>query len=175
MNGYEAKRYHYSEGAVDDLGFGRMDESSADVWVAEIGTGDAAVTVVVKAQTTFAGKDLAGVEWSGEMTVDVTDVNAPITIEAPEGVEPPGMPEDVPLMEGAENVQSVMGINTFEVEATLDEVMAFYDDEMAANGWSLDDDSVPGMRTYTKDARSAMLMAEETEAGASVTIMISEN
>lgn len=173
-NGYAAKRYHYSESGVGDLGFGQVDESSSDVWVAEVGSGADAATVIVKVDTTFSGVDIAGTEWSGGMQVDVTDINEPVVIAPPEGVEPPGMPEDVPIMDGAANVQSMMGINTFEVDATVDEVIAFYDDEMPANGWTAGDNSTPGVRQYTKDGREATLMVEEKDSGSSVTLMVAE-
>lgn len=174
VNGYEAKRYHYDESEFGDLGFGEVDESSSDVWVAKIGNGADALSVIVKVSSSFKGVDVAGTEWSGGMRVDVTDINEPVVIEPPEGVEPPGMPDDVPLMDGATNVQSVMGMNSFEVDATVEEVTAFYDEEMVANGWTLGESALPEMRTYTKDARTATLIVEAKDAGCSVTLMIAE-
>lgn len=169
-NGVSAKHYHYVEAGVGGMGigFGAADRAESDVWVSE------EHNVVVKAVIEWEGKDVEGTQWTGSMGLDVTDINEPIVIEAPEGVEPPGMPEDVPLMEGATNVESVMGINTFNVAVSADEVIAFYDEEMAANGWEAEDSGIPTMRTYVKGDRQAMLMVEETDGGCEVTIMIGE-
>jgi len=170
VNGVSAKHYHYVAAGVGGMGigFGAADRVESDVWVSE------EHNVVVKVVAEWEGKDDEGSNWTGSMGLDVTDINEPIAIEPPEGVEPPGMPEDVPLMEGATNVESVMGINTFNVAATADEVMAFYDEEMPANGWEAEDSGIPTMRSYAKGDRQAMLMVEETDGGCEVTMMISE-
>lgn len=170
VNGVSAKRYHYEErgGGSLGLGFGAIDEADSDVWVS------VEHNVVVKVATTWQGTDTDGTEYAGSLDLNVTDINQPVVIEAPEGVEPPGMPEDVPLMDGATNVQSMAGINTYDTSASLDDVIAFYDEEMPANGWTAGDDSIPGMRQYTKGGRQAMLMVEEKDAGCSVTLMVAE-
>jgi hypothetical protein len=139
-----------------------------------VGQGADKVTVIVKVVSTWSGTDADKTKWSGGMQIDVTDINEPIAIEPPEGVEAPGMPEDVPIMAGATNVQSVMGINSVKIAATADEVLAFYDEGMAANGWEAEEGGIPGMRTYTKENRQATLMVEEQDGGSEVTIMIAE-
>jgi len=108
------------------------------------------------------------------MKIDVTDINQPIVIEPPEGVEVPAWPEDVPLMEGATNVSSVVsgtGVNTYEIAVPCDQVVAFYDEEMPTNGWDRPD---PAMHIYVKGNRQARLLGGEQDGGCGVTIMIGE-
>lgn len=175
VNGYrDTKLYRHSESGVGGLGFGAADKVESDVWVAEVGQGADKVAVIVRVVSTWSGTDADKTEWLGGIQIDVTDINEPIAIEPPEGVEAPGMPADVPIMDGATNVQSMMGINTYSIAATADEVIGFYDEEMRVNGWEADEGGIPGMRTYTKENRQATLIVEETDDGSEVTIMIVE-
>ena len=171
VNGVSAKHYRYEESEFSGVAFGDVDHAELDLWVSE------EYKVVVKAETSWEGEDDEGTQWSGTMKIDVTDINQPIVIEPPEGVEAPAWPEDVPLMEGATNVSSVVsgtGVNTYEIAVPCDQVVAFYDEEMPTNGWEIKDRPDPAMHIYVKGNRQAMLLVGEQDGGCGVTIMIGE-
>ena len=172
INGMAAKHYRYTGAQV----FGKVvgpkgtvDISQADIWVSN------EFNIVVRYVSHWKGTDDTGVQSDYSFTMDVLEVNTPITIEAPRGVAKPGLPDDVPLMAGATDFSAFSGIVSFKVAATVDEVMAFYASSLAENSWRPgDDQGVPGIAAYTKDTRSLTLMANDDNGVTSVTIMISE-
>ena len=172
INGMAAKHYRYTGAQV----FGKVvgpkgtvDISQADIWVSN------EFNIVVRYVSHWKGTDDTGVQSDYNFTMDVLEVNTPITIEAPRGVAKPGLPDDVPLMAGATDVTAFSGIVSFKVTASVDEVMAFYASSLAENSWRPgDDQGVPGIAAYTKDTRSLTLMANDDNGVTSVTIMISE-
>lgn len=53
---------------------------------------------------------------------------------APEG--PPGVPEDVPIMEGYRNLQVANASNiTYTVDGEIDDVVSFYQEQLPNYGW----------------------------------------
>ncbi len=70
-----------------------------------------------------------------EQTYDLEGVNLGITIEAPQ-VET--RPVDVPLPEGATHKETLLGMTTYAVSGmSVDEVVAFYQEALPANGFTI--------------------------------------
>ncbi|MCE5259573.1 MAG: hypothetical protein LLG44_11050 [Chloroflexi bacterium] len=172
VNGLATKHYRYTGASVvgSYLGTGgTIEQAQADVWVSE------EYNIVVKYDSHWKGTAEDGTQHDWSFASEVSEVNEPITIEPPEGVAKPGLPDDVALMEGATEVTSFSGITSFKVAATVDEAMAFYAQSLVDSGWEAGEDSgIPGMATYTKDTRSLSLMAVEDGDQTGVTIMITE-
>jgi len=166
VNGYRCIHYRAKEDAAI-LGVGAV--ASGEYWVSE------EHNVVVRSIVEWTGADASGEEGRWTLQWDLTDINQPITITAPEGVSKPGIPEDVPLMPGATNVSSMMGMNSFEVEATADEVTEFYMQALEENGWTFDSSVMDTMHVFTKGNRALTLMINADETPTSVVIMIEEN
>jgi len=175
VNGMVTKHYRYSdEQAISSyLGAdGVVEEAQADVWVSD------ELNLVVKYETYWKGSSEDGVihEWSFQS--NVLEVNEPITIEPPEGAAKPGLPDDVPLMEGATEVNTMFGITSFKVSASVAEVVQFYKNSLEAAGWTADEGfgvEIEGMLSYTKDNRSLTLSASDEDGMTSVTLMIVED
>ena len=74
------------------------------------------------------------------MEYNVTDVNAPFVIEPPAECADAG--SDYPVMEGATELASMMGFTSYKIEAPLDDVIAFYEAEMAALGYDADEEQM---------------------------------
>jgi hypothetical protein len=78
--------------------------------------------------------------------VPVPDPGFPFKEQAPSlgGTPAPSesnLPQDVPVYPGAENVQSTAGQMTLmQTQDTVEQVVAFYEDQMKSNGWT----SMPG-------------------------------
>lgn len=170
--GLPSKHYRYTGKSVvgSILGTGGVIETAqADVWVSE------EYNIVVKYESRWKGTDEDGKQSDWSFSSEVTEVNQPITIEPPEGVAKPGLPDDVPMMDGATEVNAFAGIVSFKVSASLAEVMDYYKTALPDNGWEEGEGmGVEGMAAYTKDGRSLTLMVSEEDGSTSVTIMISE-
>lgn len=107
---------------------------------------------------------------------DITDVNTPIVIAPPEECDELG--SEYPVMPGASGMASMAGFTSYEVEATLAEVMAFYEEEMPALGYSSDGEQtlVEGfaMLSYSQDGTSASITLSEEDGVVSVLITNTE-
>jgi hypothetical protein len=110
--------------------------------------------------------DIFGEERSSNLSLEmnVSDVNEPITIEPPAACDEVG--QEFPVLEGATELGSFAGLTSYQVEAALEDVIAFYEDEMPALGYELDDDSV-----VTEDTAILTFSAEDLPP---VTVTISE-
>jgi len=144
---------------------GKLVEGSAKTWISE------EYRVPVRSIINYATEDEDGVRYEFYYEMTVTDVNVPITIEAPEGVEAPGLPEDVPLYPEANITTAMTGMVIFEAEAETADVLDFYREEMEAEGWTLDSD-MEDMLTYAKEGRSVWIMVEAKDGMVEGSIMI---
>lgn len=172
INGMAAKHYRYAGVGMfgQALGTaGTVEVSQADIWVSN------EYNLIIKYVSQFKGTDTDGLQSDYSFSMEVLEVNSPITIEAPEGVAKPGLPDDVPMMDGAIDVSAFAGIVSYKVAASLSDVVDFYASALPENGWTAgDDQGIPGMASYTKDTRSLTLMISEENDESSVTIMIQE-
>ncbi|MCD6302399.1 MAG: hypothetical protein J7M15_02610 [Anaerolineae bacterium] len=165
VNGYHCVHYRAPDTEAL-LGVGRVTE--ADYWVST--KYDIVVRGIVGWEVS-SGDDESG-EW--HMQWDITEINEPINIVAPEGVAKPGLPDDVPLMAEASNVSSMMGITSFEIDATAEEVANYYLEALENNGWTHGDSPLPTMHSFSKDGRDLTLIIDDESTPTSVTIMIAE-
>jgi len=163
VNGYRSVHYR-----ATGMGLALAGElRQADYWVST--EYDVVVRGIVQWISTVG--DDSG-EWN--MQWDVTDINEPIVITAPEGVDKPGLPDDVPLMPGASNVSSMMGFTNFETDATAAEVTEFYMQALEDNGWTFESSMIETMHSFNKEGRSLTLMIDDESTPTTVTIMIGE-
>ncbi len=155
---------HYRDEGLDFSITGLGHVTQADYWISE------EYDVVVRTVVIWTGEE-DGYDMRYEMQWDITEINQPITITAPEGVARPGLPDDVPLMAGATDVQSMSGFTGFEVDADVQEVTEYYLEALPDQGWVLDED-MGVMLMFSKGDRSLMLMIDDSDAPVKVTIMI---
>lgn len=173
INGVETKHYRYKESAfVPGAGFTAIDKAEGEVWVST------KHNVYVRAIMHIEGHDADGVKGTFDMESNLEAINEPITISAPEGVAKPGLPDDIPLMEGATEVSAFGQMVSFTVEKPVSDVAAYYKEAMKDNGWTMGESIIEEMQNYTKDGRTATIMisqAEEENANkSSVVIMVEE-
>ncbi|MBN2006625.1 MAG: hypothetical protein JXA21_24950 [Anaerolineae bacterium] len=180
INGVNTK--HYS--AEYDSLWGKLgmegediESGSADIWVADESN---LPQFVMKMEFEVKGKLDIGetgekVDGTMVMEMEVTDVNEPVTIEAPEDALSGGMPEDVPEYPNAEDMSALGDMVMFTTSDSVDDVTAFYDEAMEEAGWTAGEASILGS-TWTKDGRSLDLMVTEDDSTkkTSVIIMVSE-
>ena len=132
--------------------------------------------LVVKSTSDYRVKTEEGEIRELHMTMEFTDINAPITIEAPADAPKPGLPDDIPLIDGADNMQVVTPMVTFEVAKRAQDVSDWYVAAMKDHGWSLaeGESMLPMMHTYAKGDRQANMIIAEAEGKTSVTVIVAE-
>jgi len=173
VNGLETRHYQCNEKALmamPTMGGGTIQDAEGDVWVST------KYNVAVKMIFSWKGKDNEGVAIEGRLEMNLTDINKPIKIEAPEGVEKPGLPDDIPMMNGAHDVNAMMGMVNFIVDKPAADVAKYYKSAMPKNGWKFDEGASMGdnMLSFTKGDRSANVMLNEEDSATNVTIMVQE-
>jgi len=111
----------------------------------------------------------------------VTDINKPIVIQAPAGAKAPGVDDDIPVPDNADQMSSIMGMVSFTVPDDLADVVAWYDSEMSARGWTVDPNSVMemaqvlSMKNWSKADRIVNIMiSNDGESDTSVIISIEQ-
>lgn len=170
VNGVLADHYTLAEDSSAELmAFGVADSMTGEVYVwPELQT-------VVRYVAHLEGKALGisgGTNAVLDVTFDLTDINQPVEIVAPEGVKPP-LAEDIPIIEGATDLNAMSGVVSYKTTLSVEEVTAFYRQAMPEYGWTAGQE-VSGMLTFTKDSRQANLTVKADQGMTSVLIMATE-
>jgi hypothetical protein len=174
VNGMETKRWHcdgggFMAGQAASMGLTTVDEGASDSWIST------EFEMAVKTVVDWKGKNAAARDVTFHMDKEIKDINQPIEIKAPENTELPGLPKDIPMMEGATEVMAMPGIVTFKIAKTPTEVTDFYDAGMRSNGWTKGKEiGVPGMLQFTKDTRTAQIIISAEGTGSTVMISVQE-
>jgi hypothetical protein len=126
VNNVETNHYTFDESAQ---GMSEIVDSTGELWVAVDGG-----YLVRYRLTTTANADYFDVGIEGTLTWDyeLTDVNQPLVIEIPEDCPPPLL--DVAVMPDAADVFQMPGSTSFTTASSVQEVAAFYEEQVAALG-----------------------------------------
>ncbi len=164
ISGLETRHYRC------DLNLMEADEEAkSDIWVST------KYNLPIKIETRYVGTDSEGKEmmWETEQVIDM--INEPIDIQPPEGVSETGLPDDIPLIENATGVSNMGTIISFQTPETVEQVTAFYKEEMPKQGWTEDEEQggMPGSFGFTKGDRVANFMVSgEEDSASNVMIML---
>jgi len=158
-----------ASGWTGDLGVSEASQAQMDLWVS-LDYNVPIKTLLVVDETTD------GEATRVSMEATLSDIGEDLNIQPPEGVGAPGLPEDIPVMEGASNLTVMMGIATYEIETPVQEATDWYLDAMRENGWTYSEDSSmpPMFMGFTKEGREVSLMLSQEEAVTTVAIMFGE-
>jgi len=147
-----------------------VEDGTVDVWIADESDLPAfVVRSVVEANGTFDGE-------AGTVTLsqDIYDVNAPFTIEAPEGVEAGGMPDGVEVYPGATDLTTWGTMTMFTSADSVATVNAFYEAALEGADWSQEEGAMVTdevvSSSWSKDGESLSLMITSGDDGTSVII-----
>ena len=175
INGVPAKHYLVDVTGLEAFGYA---QAEGEAWIAD--PGNFLVKYVFEAtgtDTTLGFLGGAGAEGTIHWDYEVTDVNQPVDISAPENCG--GAAEDIPLMPDAQDTASFGEMTTYSSASPLDDVVAFYRAEMPANGWT-EDESAGGlstdelaMLTYTKEGRTASITITFDSSSNTTSVLIS--
>lgn len=173
VNGIPAVHYKLDVTGLETMGYLNGD---GDVWVAE--PGNYVVKYTFQATGTDklfgmgTGKNEGTIKWNYE----ITDANQPIDIKAPENCG--GAAEDIPMMADATNQAAFGGTSTYSSPSKFADVVAFYEKEMKAKGWTEAEGGMSSdglsMKNYTKDGRSVQVMITADTSANTTSVMITE-
>ena len=168
VNGILCQHYTFDETAIVGVGIGGLTHAEGEAWVAV--DGDYVVRYTLEAD----GKDPAtGDEGHIEWEYEIRDVNVPITIEPPSGCE--AAESEFPMMPDASDLTTMAGMTMYTSASSFDDVLAFYQEQMPANGWSDTGDtfitSDTAMLSYAKEERTATVTLTGEDETVSVVIM----
>ncbi len=105
---------------------------------------------------------------------EVYDVNAPLTIEPPDGAAGDALPRDVPIYPGAEIGLSAADMTTLHSPDAMGPVADFYREALSAEGWTLqaENDYAGNLirQEWVKAGRSLQVDILAQDAGTQVAI-----
>jgi len=109
-----------------------------------------------------------------DMMAEYSDINAAITISPPAGVSAPTVPDDIPVMDGAEQLTVMESLVSYAVAKPVQEVADYYVAQMVVQGWTYRQNmsQPPDMMGFNKGKRAANVMAGAQGAKTAVTIMV---
>jgi hypothetical protein len=172
VNGIPTVHYKLDVSSLQTLGYLN---GNGDVWVAE--SGNYVVKYVFQATGSdklFGGSSTSegAIKWDYE----VSDVNQPITIQAP--ADCGGTAEDIPVMADAQDPASFGSMSTYSTPSKFEDVVAFYEKEMPNKGWKEAEGGMSAdnlsQKNYTKDGRNVQVMITGDSSGGKTMVMITE-
>jgi hypothetical protein len=170
VNGVTADHYALAESAGGILTLGVATAISGDVYVAPD------LQIVVKYAAHYEGQQLSlsgGTNGALDVAFDLTDINQPVKIVAPEGVAPP-VPEDIPIIDGATELAAMSGVVSYKTTRSIAEVTAYYNEAMPKMGWQAGQGAMEGMLSFTKDQRQATVMMQAESGVTTVTVIAAQ-
>lgn len=171
VNGIRTQHYRLSIPPAQAMMLtqGTVDDVESEVWIADERD---LPTFVVRFRLAWEGT-YEGEQASGEYIIEVTDINAPFTIEPPEGAEDSGLPEDIPTYPNATDFVVFSGNASFTSSDSPETVADFYRNQLPTLGWTNQDDQVMGEminQTWGKEGRTITLMITPQDGGSGVVI-----
>ncbi len=173
VNGIPTKHYKYNSkaGMLATLG-----EVSGETWVAIDGGYVVKDTVTWKGGGGFFGLGSSTATGEGSWTWELSDVNKPIEIKAPEGCG--GSQLDLPMMADATEKSRFGNMTTYKTASKVADVAAFYQDKLAADGWSPEGEPTEMgdamILNFTKDSQKLNVMITASDATTQVILNVGE-
>lgn len=174
VNDVDVYHYQFDETNVDDPQ-SNMRELNGDVYIAQ--DGNYVVRMVVDGVGTmdlFSGDGAE--EGDVHLEYNVTDVGADFEISVPEGCEDSG--SEFPVMEDASNQASFAGFTSYETSASVEEVVAFYEEEMGALGYEASEDQFTSedtaILTFVQEGMPDVTVTINSEAGTTSVLISTE-
>jgi hypothetical protein len=188
INGIETLHYTFDESAITD-GSTEYDWAQGDVYIAKEGNfvvrfqvegeGPVAAVGFVLEET----EDATQVPTMGltQVEMNLTNINEPVNITIPEECENSGAAaSEFPVLEDAYESSSFGGIVTYKTATSFADAVAFYQDSLAADGWTYDESSFilensTALMNFDKDGRSlTVTITEETGTDAFTVVLFEE-
>jgi len=143
VNGVAASHYTFDERA---LMMSDVATSTGEVWIATDGGYVVRYRLSIDGGAEFFGEGLSGtLTWA----YDLSDIGQPVMVEVPEDC-PPGL-VDAPLLDDAEAIHQLPGVTYYTSAASLADAIAFYQEQLPPQGWSVSEEPIIGETLATLD------------------------
>ncbi len=184
INGIVTRHYSFDKSAMTGTDLTDVKEATGHVYIAK--DGDFLVSLVMDATGQI---DLfnEGLTEDGQMHVEInlTDVDVPVEAAIPaactaEDGSVGGANSDFPILDDATEVTSFAGILSYQTALPMEDVVAFYDDALANEGWVKDEEgsliaSGNALVNYTLDGVTISLTISPNEdTGGNYVILLSD-
>jgi len=173
VNGIATRHYTYDEKSLALFGASKV---AGEIWVAVDGGYVVKETASWEGGTGFLGMSDDDGTGSGQWTWELTDINQPLSITAPEDCAVPQ--NDLPMLADASDKMTMGEIIAYQTQSTLKEASEFYQTEMPAAGWKLEGEPTSMedfvQLTFKKDDRTAQVMITSNDDGTQVMINTGE-
>ncbi len=173
VNGIATDHYAFDETNLTTLGDEAFNGTAqGEYWISQ--DGKYIVKMVMHGEGEITGTE--GEQGVMDMTWEMLSLNQPVNIQAPEGFSPEDM---IPVMEGAltsGNYMVTADIAMYEVEATQEEVLQWYEDTLTAQGWTQDSQEISDSMSsanYSMDDSTINIMVLPGETAGVVSVMAS--
>lgn len=131
-NGIATNRYTFDQRALGEQG---ITESTGELWVASEGGYLVKYLLTTKADENYLGEGIDGtVTWDYQ----INEINSITSIDLPADC-PPALPQNIPMMQDATNVEDFFSVIDYQTASTPKDVIAFYEEEMSLLGWNKPD------------------------------------
>ena len=187
VNGISAWRYDFDETDITDADV-TLEEATGTIWVAEEGGYPIKFSLQATASDAQASDGLIK-SGSINMTYELLNINADVDITLPEAalnaesvgdafglVDPESV--DLPMMPEANIDLAMEGMVSYTVDAELNDVVEFYQTELANAGWTpKEDESFVSAETailgFSKEGANLNLIVSQEQDG-SVSVLMTE-
>ena len=172
VNGIVTDHYTWDESDLASLGDEEFEgTASGELWISQ--DGEYLVRMVAHMEGRITGDEVKHDVM--DMTWNLVKLNQPVDIQPPEGFSEEDM---LPVMEGAITSGNYMVMDTmamYEIEATHEEVLQWYEDTLTAVGWeqveeSLGEDMSSASYAMGEETISILVMSGDTEGVVSVMV-----
>lgn len=164
VNGVATYHYRFDETGFADSEFD-LNEATGDVYVSQ--EHGYVVRLVMDGTGQMALFDENAVAGAVHITMDVLDVGESLTIEPPADCDAAG--SEYPVMEGARDLSTFAGLTTYDVDATLEDAVTFYRNEMAARGYQEGTDQLitegTALLTFTAEGSPTVSVTLNADGG----------
>lgn len=136
VNGIATYHYRIDESSLSNTG-GDFQDATGDLYISQEQQYVVRMVVDGTGNVDVLGENVP--DGNIHLELNVLDVGQPITIEVPAECE--AAASEYPVMEGASSLATIAGLTTYSVDATLEEAVNFYREEMAARGYTASEDA----------------------------------
>ena len=184
VNGILTRHYSFDKFAMVDTDLTDVEEANGHVYVAK--DGDFLVKMVVDATGNIDLFD-EGLTEDGQMHIEInlTDVDVPVEAAIPaacttEDGSIGGASSDFPMLDDASEVTSFAGVLSYQTALPMEDVMAFYDDTLANEGWVKDEEgsfiaSGNALVNYMRDGVTlSVTVSPNEDTGGNYVILLSD-
>lgn len=172
VNGIRTRHYQYDEETLALTGSAKV---SGEIWVAA--DGGYVVKDVARWEGGFDFLDTDDDETrvgKGEWTWELSDIDQPITIEAPESCA--GATNDLPMMADATGKGNFGGAIFYKTASAPEDVVKFYQKQMPAAGWEAEGEPTSmgslAQLAFTKDGQTAQIVITAADGQTQVMITV---